>query len=170
MPHFKFYVLLKILIHTQSKAPIPFSKRFDILFNAFQNNQFMLSWKQLVPHWIFQEVGRRVFRIFAPRLFRCVRNSRCPIFLDFQHIVFSKMIWKFPEFFGVIWWSHSPELLVLAPMVTSARFEKHENDDLSVFPTWNRKVTSPKWSRIILQSFWATFWFRIIIKFAPQTP
>ena len=24
-----------------------------------------------------------------------------------------------------------------------------------VFPKWNRKVTSPKWSRIILRSFWA---------------
>ena len=39
-----------------------------------------------------------------------------------------------------------------------------------VLPEWNRKVTSPKWSRVILRSFRAILLMIFTIKMAPQTP
>ena len=38
-----------------------------------------------------------------------------------------------------------------------------------VFPKWNPKVISPKWSRIILRRFWANLLFNFAIKMAPLT-
>ena len=35
---------------------------------------------------------------------------------------------------------------------------------------WNRIVINPKWSRIILRSFWAILFIIFTIKIAPQTP
>ena len=39
-----------------------------------------------------------------------------------------------------------------------------------VFPKWNRNVTNPEWSRIILRSFWATLLVEFTIKMPPQDP
>ena len=41
---------------------------------------------------------------------------------------------------------------------------------LRVSRSWNRKVTNPKWSRIIQRSFWATLVFKFTIKMAPKPP
>ena len=38
------------------------------------------------------------------------------------------------------------------------------------FAKWSGKVTSPKWSRILLRSFWATLLLEFEVKMAPQTP
>ena len=38
-----------------------------------------------------------------------------------------------------------------------------------IFGKWNRKVTSPKWSRIVLQSFWATLFSKLSVKMGWQT-
>ena len=39
-----------------------------------------------------------------------------------------------------------------------------------VFPKWNRNVTNPRWSRIILRSFWPPLFSTSKIKMGPQTP
>ena len=54
-------------------------------------------------------------------------------------------------------------------MVTSTRSRNHENDDFWNLATLNRKVASPKWSRIIPRRFWATFLINFT-KIYPRTP
>ena len=83
MPHFKLYVLLKILIHTQSKMFIPFLKQFDVLFNVFQNNQFMLSWKSLSHIQDFKKLWDGSSGLLL-RVFSDVLET-----LDVQHFRFS---------------------------------------------------------------------------------
>ena len=48
------------------------------------------------------------------------------------------------------------------------RPQNHENEGFNVFPKWNRKVTSPKWSGIILRSFWAILVIIFTIEMAPD--
>ena len=48
-------------------------------------------------------------------------------------------------------------------MVTSARSEKHQNDDFRDLPKLISKVIRPQWSRTILRSSWAILW-----KMSPQ--
>ena len=55
-------------------------------------------------------------------------------------------------------------------MDTSTRWESHDNGDFQVFPKWNRKVASPKWSRIIMRSFWAIQRLKFTVKMRFQTP
>ena len=45
-------------------------------------------------------------------------------------------------------------------------------EGVGVLPKWNRKVTSPKSSRIILRSFWATLFSKFTVEMPPppQTP
>ena len=45
-----------------------------------------------------------------------------------------------------------------------------KNMTFSIFPKWKLKVTSPKWSRIILRSFRATLFLEFTIKIAPRPP
>ena len=47
--------------------------------------------------------------------------------------------------------------------------ENHENEGFWVLPWWNRKV-NPKWSRIILRSFWANLLIIFAMKWPPPDP
>ena len=44
-----------------------------------------------------------------------------------------------------------------------------KNEGVRIFPKWIQKVTSPKWSRIIVRSFRATLFWKITVRMAPQT-
>ena len=55
-------------------------------------------------------------------------------------------------------------------MVTSARSENHEMKGFRVVLKWILKVTNPKWSRIILRSFWAHLSIIFTIKMPPPRP
>ena len=53
-------------------------------------------------------------------------------------------------------------------MVTSSRSENHGNKGCHVFRKWNRKVTSPRWNRIILWNFCAIL-SRFTVEMTPQS-
>ena len=78
------------------------------------------------------------------------------------------------QVFSWIVWSDlvSPKssIIGLGLMVMTIRPENHENNVFRFFGQWKVKFTTPKWSRIILRSFWATVLSRFTTKVAPKTP
>ena len=80
------------------------------------------------------------------------------------------MIRNFLELIEVNWWVQSWKRLVLGVMDRSENPKTMEMLTSRVLTKWNREVTTAKWSRIILRSFWATLFQKNTRKKAPQTP
>ena len=88
---------------------------------------------------------------------------------DFLKQYLRKLIRDFLKLFGVIWCLQG-WILVLGVMNTSRNLKIMKIKALGVFPKWNRKVASPKWSRIILRSFWVILLIIFTVEMTPQTP
>ena len=60
--------------------------------------------------------------------------------------------------------------LVLGPMVTSTRPDNMKMRGFRISSWWIPEVICPKWSRVILRSFWANLLIKFSVEMTPQTP
>ena len=68
------------------------------------------------------------------------------------------------------WRLQSRRWLLLGPMDTSQNPKTMEIIGFRVFQKWSRKVSRPKWSRIVLRSFRAIRFLKFTIELPPQAP
>ena len=94
---------------------------------------------------------------------------------DLQQTDISSFCLRYFLIFAWISWSHLvyPKLKRICFLGPWTRPLNPRTMKMIVFRTflkWNQKVTSPKWSRIILRSFWPILFVEFIVQMVPQTP
>ena len=93
--------------------------------------------------------------------------------------LWSSYIWRFHivwKSFGISWnsWSNlvSPKLNIIG-LGSHGHVENPKIMNMmgfQIFPRWNLRATSTKWSRIMLRSFRATLFLKCIATMAPRPP
>ena len=103
-------------------------------------------------------------------VFSNIFRNCLPGFLISPNSMFHKWFWFFLNYFGVIWcpkikynWCWKSCSRPLGPTTMNMM-------SFRVFLWWIRKITSPKWSGMILRSFWAILWMKFTVKMPSQTP
>ena len=131
---------------------------------------FPACWQILIPYSRLSRIYKTDLRDFSARV--------CPIkweIVDVRNFEISKItcfenvLGVFLELFRIIWTSKI-ENNWFGEAWTRPKIRKARRWGLFVFPEINRKVISPKWSRIILRSFWANLLIEFTIEMARQTP
>ena len=118
----------------------------------------------------FQEFVRRIFGSFRTPPFLEVSNFQSPKKISFSNMIYLKLFGGYIELMSVSWCLQRWMRLVSGVIDTSTKSENHENDGSSCFLNWILKVASPKWSRIVLQSFWVILVIVFVVKMAAPDP
>ena len=93
--------------------------------------------------------------LFGPRLFHHVQKTMS------EHLILSETILseRLRVFSWIIWGVLVSPKRNIFGLGSHGHVRKSENHEMlqifRVFPKWSLKLTSPKWSRIVLRSFWA---------------
>ena len=109
---------------------------------------------------------RRIFRISRSPSFPKKQNCGVTRFWYFKNNIFQTN----RDCSWIIWSLFVPPTLNLIGLGSHGHAHQVRKLWKWDFPKRKLKVTSPKWNRIILQSFWATFLMKFTIKMVPQTP
>ena len=106
---------------------------------------------------------------FIKRIFRIVRF---PFFKTFAHIYIFEVL----GFLPIFCFKDASEIVlnylqqVCVSRVDNNCFWETMKMSFRISPKWNRKVTNPKWTWIIIRSFRAYLFLKFTIKMSPPTP